>query len=60
MQHRGHDRDDRPGMQIQEDRNDTYRQELETLLQQAVSTAEDIRSGSWPIYITGTAYDELQ
>jgi hypothetical protein len=56
---RGHSLPDWSGIQLQEDRSDAYRQELEALLQRAVSDPDDVSTGSWPIYIADGAYQEL-
>lgn len=53
-------RDDRDGaLQIQEIRTDRYRRKLVELLERVVSTPDEIRGESWPVFIRGDAIDEL-
>jgi hypothetical protein len=56
---RGHDRSDRPGLQIAETRRESYRQSLEALFRDVTDDPDGVSTGSWPIYISGDAYETL-
>ena len=56
---RGHDRSDRPGVQISESRSGGYRAELEALFVDVVGDASDVSADAWPIYVSGDAYEML-